>query len=377
MRHTFVAFVLGASLLLLEYAPQAQAPATQIDAAAVRAAIERALAVAPRDFQALQSPSQTGVRALRVDVQNTSATAQQITIDLSQKTLTYDPSGEVEALVDHILASTAALTGGARDVEYRFLVDGLPLEQFLSRVSPRVNVRALGNGGRVLVSPGHGWYWHAESSTWRLQRDYYWDIVEDVVNWEIATYLWEELRAADLDARPARRPDRTASAGASGYPEWQESAKYFIRALGAPTSVWAVGAHDYNQDINSRPLYANWIDAAVMISIHNNGGGGTGTETWYDETNGQEVESRRLAQVINDRVVNAIRARYKPDWPDRGLRSCNGCKGENRLAARPAIILEVAFMDTQNPDNAALHDDAFKRIVARAIREGVQEWARR
>lgn len=151
----------------------------------------------------------------------------------------------------------------------------------------------------------------------------------------------------------------------------------FIKALGAPSSVWEVGVNEYNQDINSRPLYSNWIDAAVMISIHNNGGGGTGTETWYDETNGQQAESRRLAHVINDRVVAAIRARYKPDWPDRGVRSCNGCKGENRLAARPAVILEVAFMDTRSPDNAALHDDLFKRIVARAIREGLQEWSLR
>jgi N-acetylmuramoyl-L-alanine amidase len=378
MRHTLVAFLLGASLLLLASAPQAQAPASRIDAAAMRAAVERALAFAPRGFQALQSPAQAGVRVLGVDVRQTSSTAQQITIDLSQKTLTYEPSGDVEVLVDHVLASTAALTGEARDVEYRFLVDGLPLDQFLSRIIPRANVRpsALGSGGRVLVSAGHGWYWSAEAGAWRLQRDYYWDIVEDVVNWEIATYLWEELRALDLDARPTRRPDRAAGAGASGYPEWQESARYFIKALGAPPSVWEVGGNDYNQDINSRPLYSNWIDAAVMISIHNNGGGGMGTETWYDETNGQEVESRRLAQIINDRVVAAIRARYTPDWPDRGLRSCNGCKGENRLAARPAIILEVAFMDTKSPDNAALHDDTFKRIVARAIREGLQEWGR-
>lgn len=65
------------------------------------------------------------------------------------------------------------------------------------------------------------------------------------------------------------------------------------------------------RDINSRPFYANWIDSAAVISIHNNGGG-TGTETWYDTTNGQEAESRRLAEIINRRVVNAIRARYDP-----------------------------------------------------------------
>lgn len=213
MRHTSAVLGLGASLLLLASAPQAQVPANQIDPAAVRGAIERALATAPRGFQALQSPSQAGVRVVGVDVRQTSSTAQ-ITVDLSQKTLTYDPSGDVEVLLDHVLASTAVLTGGERDVDYRFLVDGLPLEQFLSRIvsRPRVRPRALGSGGRVLVSGGHGWYWHADSGTWRLQRDYYWDIVEDVVNWEIATYLWEELRAArGKTAWPPGRPSFSRS----------------------------------------------------------------------------------------------------------------------------------------------------------------------
>ena len=133
------------------------------------------------------------------------------------------------------------------------------------------------------------------------------------------------------------------------------------------------GATEYARDINSRPFYSNWLDAAALISIHNNGGGGTGTETWFDETNGLAAESRRLAQMINDHVVRAIRESYYPQWPDRGLRSCNGCKGETRLASRPAVLLEVAFMDTPRPDNAALHDDTFKRIVARAVREALHD----
>jgi N-acetylmuramoyl-L-alanine amidase len=324
----------------------------------------------------LQAPAQTGVRVLDVDVARLSPARQRITIDLSQRALTYDPSGEMELLLDQILASTARLTAGAGDVEYRFLVDGLPLEQFLARAAARIpRPQALANGGRVVISAGHGWYWNEAWSSWRLQRDYYWGIVEDLVNWDVANYLRDELAAMNLDARPARHPDREAPSGTTGHPGWQESAKYFIQGLGAPSEVWDLGISDYNRDINSRPLYSNWIDAAVIISIHNNGGGGTGTETWYDTTNGWEAESQRLAQIINSKVVTAIRTRYNPAWPDRGLRSCNGCKGENRLAARPGIILELAFMDMQSPDNNALHDETFKRIAAQAIRDGLEEWA--
>ena len=112
-----------------------------------------------------------------------------------------------------------------------------------------------------------------------------------------------------------------------------------------------------------------------MISIHNNGGEATGTETWFDATNGHEAASQRLAEIVNRRVVAAIRAQYNPNWVDRGLRSCSGCKGENRLASRPAIILEIAFMDMRTPDNEALQDERFKQIVAGAIRDALHEWA--
>jgi N-acetylmuramoyl-L-alanine amidase len=196
-----------------------------------------------------------------------------------------------------------------------------------------------------------------------------------VVNWEFASELQTALRSTRFDARLARNPARGARPGPSGHPAWQEGAVYFVKGLGAPADVWNIGISDYARDINSRPLYANWIGADVVVSIHNNGGGGTGTETWYDETNGHEGESRRLADTLNTYIVNAIRRFYNPDWPDRGLRSCNGCKGENRLAARPAVILEIAFMDTKSPDNDALHDPNFKRIVAYAIRDGLHAWA--
>jgi N-acetylmuramoyl-L-alanine amidase len=349
--------------------------ATALDPVALRAAIERGFRVAPRGFEALLAPEQTGVRVVDVEVERTGAARQRVTIDLSQKTLTYDPSGNVEALLDSVLRSTAPLTAGVGDVEYHFLVDGLPLEQFLE-TGRRDNRQIEGTGsGPVVVSAGHGWYWHEGSANWRLQRDYFWGIVEDFVNWELADYVREELSAAGFASRPARQPDRSAPQGASGRPGWQEAAAYFLRGLGAPSSIWGTGANDYNRDINSRPFYANWIDAAAIISLHNNGGGGTGTETWYDTSNGFEAASARLAAIVNAQVVSAIRAHYNPAWPDRGLRSCNGCKGETRLAMRPAVILEVAFMDTRSPDNDALRDDRFRRIVARAIRDALLTWA--
>jgi N-acetylmuramoyl-L-alanine amidase len=50
-------------------------------------------------------------------------------------------------------------------------------------------------------------------------------------------------------------------------------------------------------------------------------------------------------------------------------------QGRERLATCPSVIVEIAYMDTATPDNDALHDDAFKRIVAEAIANAVRDWS--
>ena len=366
--------VLAAAVGLLASDPHAQDAGS---AAALKAQIERALSAAPRNYERLLAPDQAGVRVLDVQASSTSPNSETITINLSQRALTYEPSGNVEPLTDIIIQATASSVAGKSLVDYRFTIDGLSLDRVLPRAAARMTVRtpALAAGGTVLVSPGHGLYWDEGSATWHLQRPRIRGIVEDLVNWDIARDVRDELLAANINAQMARYPEQDETPGPSGSPRWQEAATYFIQTLGTPVDVWSFGVDDYARDINARPFYANWIDASALISIHNNGGQETGTETWYDGTNGWQDDSRRLAEIVNRRVVSAIRARYNANWVDRGLRTCDGCKGETRLASRPAVIVEIAYMDTPTPDNDALHDDAFKRIVAQAIREAVQEWA--
>ena len=44
-------------------------------------------------------------------------------------------------------------------------------------------------------------------------------------------------------------------------------------------------------------------------------------------------------------------------------------------AGRRQEGISFLLMDMKTPDNAALHDPAFKRIVAYAIRDGLHAWA--
>lgn len=269
-------------------------------------------------------------------------------------------------------------------------IEGVPLHELLPApaTAPERAAAAAGAGPaepgraglarrRIAVSPGHGYY--LSGSNYVLQRAYWQGIVEDFVNHDIVTLLAEQLTAAGADVRPTRNLDRSAGIGETGFPKWQEAARYHVKALGVDPSVWnEAGFTHLEQDIRCRPRYANAINADVLVSIHNNGAGtpgaGTGTETLYDTNNGFGPESRRLADILHARVIAAIRRDYNPTWVDRRVQGFNGNYGENRLATRPAVLLEIAFMDRPTPDNAALQDERFKRLVATAIREGLEEF---
>jgi hypothetical protein len=160
------------------------------------------------------------------------------------------------------------------------------------------------------------------------------------------------------------RGEPAAGAGESGFPRWQEAARYHVKALGADASVWNESGCPSEQGIRCRPRYANAISADVLVSLHNNGGGGTGTETLYGEQHGRrrkQTAGRHRAHRDHHggRDFNAA-------WPDRRVKGFNGT-GENRLAAT-SILIELAFMDRQSPDNDALQIEVFRRSPAPSAR---------
>ncbi len=228
-------------------------------------------------------------------------------------------------------------------------------------------------GRRIAISPGHGYY--LNGAVWGLQRPVLQGIFEDFVNHDIVTHLNSLLVAAGADVRSTRNLDRGAGNGESGFAKWQEAARYHVKALGADASVWNESGYTHlEQDIRCRPRYANAVEAELLVSIHNNAGGGTGTETLYDTGNAAAAESKRLADILHAKVIAAIRRDYNPAWRDRLVKGFNGSYGENRLATRPAVIIEIAFMDMPTPDNAALQDERFKQLVATAVRDGIAEY---
>ena len=270
------------------------------------------------------------------------------------------------------------------DVAYQWLVDGVPLDQRLPRAeedmgkSPKHDGRRPtlhGLSGRLIVlSPGHGYYYNG--STWVLQRDFYSGIVEDFINSDIVAELAKRLSEGGVEVRPTRELNKNAGNGESGKPRWQEAARYYLKSLGVSPNVWneANFPKQLDQDIRCRPLYANSINADLLVSLHNNGGGGTGTEILYDTSNSSASESRRLAEILQRHLRGSIQTKYLSTWRDRGLVGSNGAKGENHHSMKPSVIIELAFMDTKSPDNDALQNANFRTIATQAIQSGLNEY---
>ncbi len=316
-----------------------------------------------------------------------------LTLNLSRDLLDYGPGSlEFEQWSRRLHRAIGdVLSDHLPSYEIFTLIDGVPLHRLLEDVEPRVASRRIAAappveipavrpallGRRIAVSPGHGAY--LNGSIWGLQRPMLFGIVEDYVNWDLVSHLTTALRAVGADVRPTRNLDKSAGVGESGYAKWQEAARYHLKAIGVEEAVWnEAGVTHLNQDIRCRPRYANSVGADILVSIHNNAaptpGVATGTETLYDTGNGFGAESKRLAEVVHAKIIAAIRSAYAPTWADRRVQGFNGDYGENRLATRPAILIELAFMDRPAPDNTALQNEAFKILVANAIKDGVQEY---
>lgn len=225
-------------------------------------------------------------------------------------------------------------------------------------------------GKRIAISPGHGWTHYTKG--WELQRPYESGIVEDFENAEIIMYLNKYLNEAGARVIPLREMDKNAGNGESGHPKWQEAARYYAKSQGAPEWVYDLFKNDEEgSDIDCRGIYAAWRGADIMVSLHNNGSKATGTVTLYENNNGFQNESKQLAEDIHESVVDMIKKQIYPNWYSFGARGFNGSYGENNWCQQPSCLIEVAFMDREEPDNRLLHDEKFKETVAKAIYEGI------
>jgi N-acetylmuramoyl-L-alanine amidase len=306
-----------------------------------------------------------------------------LVIDLSQEIL---PDGRFD---EGVFTQLLADLDRAFEINNRFMttfkIEGQTLDQwgetipdFAEMVEPPVILESTRSGPllgvRVALSPGHGRYWHESAFEWRWQRLLFNGIREDTLNPEIMRYVQFALRNLGATVIQLRELNPNAGIGVSGELKSHESSRQYAIAHKLPAFIYEGSDTNYNSDIRARPYMANYYGADLFISLHNNGWDGTltGTETYYDYNN--HPGSEMLAKDVHNKIINTIRTQYDPEWYSRGVKAAYDAYGEINYAQMPAILIELAFMDTTYPDNAYLHDETFKILAAKAIVGGICDY---
>jgi N-acetylmuramoyl-L-alanine amidase len=168
--------------------------------------------------------------------------------------------------------------------------------------------------------------------------------------------------------------------GQSGNPRYEEQSTYWAELVGAPSSVYNAG------DVGCRPLHMEWWGGCdLYLSMHSNASGQTppssarGTTTYTYNNGGSTQHPQSLinqsvafAQLINDQIVDDMRALHDPTWVDRGLNTANF--GEVRPALScPSALVETAFHDNIQ-DSAWLRNGKGKHTVGRAIYKAIARY---
>lgn len=180
--------------------------------------------------------------------------------------------------------------------------------------------------------------------------------------------------AVRLGGGIGQTPDCVNGGGPSNRPRFEESARQYARFQGHPPC---------REDVTVRPVYAEYelskgnpsdTANAVFVSFHTNAGGGTGTETYRYNGGGSSQPnitpgSTELRDSIHRQVIADIRAGWRSNWADRGVKTANF--GELReLRQMPGTLLELGFHD-HTGDAADLRNPEFRRLAARAVYKGI------
>ena len=226
--------------------------------------------------------------------------------------------------------------------------------------------------------------------------DRYFDQRVHGVTWQYAEYLWLEEGVDSLTIELIA--DSTASGTylnadavriGGGFsdverygetaerPRWEEGAILHTQFNGAPPSVYDPYSDGNGSDPSARSRWAAWEhpagEDAVYLSWHSNAGGGTGTDTFYDESN-PVAGSADLAHFVQDELIDTIRDQHDSSWSDRGVRTANFAEVNSSYNSEmPSILVELGFHDSSY-DTSFLLEPKFRENASRAMARGIVKY---
>lgn len=311
-----------------------------------------------------------------------------VTIDMNKKTVLADfgkgflpgaGEGYAETFL-HELAVTLrvyAEKAGLPIVDVDFRFQGKPLKDYFPddlAVPPQARMNP--RNATALVSASHGLVRVFPSRSWEFQRPDAFGFREDMITpayGDVLQSLLVERSGLSVYRARSRAQDLHEE---SERPWEQMSSRYHVKAvMPARTDIWnslpneTTNDREVNEDIRTRPLYANHLGVGAMISLHTNGhpmATTRGLEVFY---HGDKPNDRPLAESVLCGMREQIRS--QPGYEDFPIRerANAGRHGENRIATMPAVLVEIAYHS--NPeDSAALQDPVFRGASMKGVEKG-------
>ena len=174
----------------------------------------------------------------------------------------------------------------------------------------------------------------------------------------------------------------------SGLPAFAEGASYWMNWAGADTAAVRKWDNDYVNDYAGRGMWVKYmreekkVPFDLSLAFHTDAGvtpdsSTVGTLAIYSlkSENKREfpdgtdrMQSRMLAELVQDQLVSDIRTSYEPQWSRRGLWDRN--YSESRRPELPAMILELLSHQNFSDMQYGL-DPGFRFTVSRAVYKGI------
>ena len=243
--------------------------------------------------------------------------------------------------------------------------------------------------GLVVINPGHGRYLHFSTNTWELQRpeayagttDIYEDNITPVYAASLEGYLTTRSREFVTSVKHTRDIFNAGIEEESNHSWADVASRYYVKNLlpNEAETIWGrfpngrnqkrINLRHYDEDLVTRPLYANHIGAEALISLHTDAATPTARGASIVTRTG-DPQSVQLAKNIMCYMKETIQALpayseyvIRPDLRD------GAAYAEVREASMPTALVEVGF-HSNTEDSAALRTSDFRVAAMKGVEKG-------
>lgn len=283
-------------------------------------------------------------------------------------------------LVDGIIdISTVSLRFDGSSINTLFPAD-FPIQ------TDRSDTSTLPTPPPVVLNPGSGYYFNHGSNQWVTQQSPSNGILEDDYTAKFSDYLQNQIYTKNTAVKSIKQTRNLRDFfidPTSNVAGWRLASRYYMQKLypdNGPTlwNIFPNGTDDttrldlreQDEDLASRPLYANLVNATHLISIHTNSGetGKTGAEVIVQS-------GSPFAQKLGNSVLCYLREQIHSVPGYENFKIAHSVteldKLENRKATMPAIIIGLGY-HTNTQDAAALKDQNFAQAALRGVEKGLR-----